>query len=882
MFTTRAPFTLLSLALLLAPVTASAQQILPLAESWHLQTAAKVNTGGETLSTARAKTDGWYETTVPNTVLAALTQAGAISDPYYGDNLTRIDGYREGRWMVMPPDSPFREPWWYRKSFTLPQNFAGKHVVLHFDGINYEANIWLNGKKVADRKDVKGMFRRFHFDVTDICHTGQENYLAVEIFAPARGPDKRYRTKQIEATTGWDDHNPQPPDANMGIWEDVYLQATGPVVVRHPFVQPTLDVPTLARAELRVETQLINLSDMGIETDLKGTIEGITFSQSVSLRPGESKWVVFNAADYPQLVLREPRVWWPNPLGPQNRYECALVASVNEKVSDAKFFNFGVSRITSYINDEGWRTYVANGKEILIRGGAWMTADMMMRYDPRQSEALVRYAHEANLNMLRSEGFSIRETNAFYDLCDRYGIMVTQQLFGRSIPDEDLAIACVEDTILRIRNHPSLVHFLGHDETFPTERLDKAYRDFIAERIPNRTYQPHSGAFDIENRFQTGGTRTGTRELWTFAHPLKYYIGREDGAWGFAQSGGIGGIVAPLDSIKRMMPEANLWPPTNDVWSLHTVIQGSDFFKTVREQIDARYGAPDGIEAFVRKAEAMNYACARAMFEAYAREKYDATGITTWKYNVAWPAAMTWAYVDWYGTTTAAYYGAKKACEVLHAQYSYDDDSIWVVNTLRQTFKELTVHARIYDDGMTLRREQVAAVDVGPDGKSRAFFLEKLNDLSTTYFLKLTLANPDGDTLSDNFYWLSTVPEIPGERQDDWSLFMLNPESVPDYTALNNLPPASVSTSKEIVTADSETIMRVTLHNDSDTLAFGLRLALHVGAEGSEVRPTYWSDNYIALLPGETRTLTGTVVNAHLDGQEPELEISGWNLADAP
>src|SRR5690606_5408880 len=179
--------------------------------------------------------------------------------------------------------------------------------------------------------------------------------------------------------------------------------------------------------------------------------------------------------------------------------------------------------------------YRINGQDVLIRGGAWMTADMLLRLHPRRYDALIRYARDAGLNMLRSEGFSIRETDDFYALCAHSGVMVTQQRFARSIPDEDLSVDCIRDMLLRIRNHPSLVHFLGHDETFPTESLDQAYRDLIAELTPERSYQPHSGAFDVEERFQTGGTRTGTRALWTYAGPAHYYTHRADGAWGFAQ-----------------------------------------------------------------------------------------------------------------------------------------------------------------------------------------------------------------------------------------------------------------------------------------------------------------------------------------------------------
>ena len=340
---------------------------------------------------------------------------------------------------------------------------------------------------------------------------------------------------------------------------------------------------------------------------------------------------------------------------------------------------------------------------------------MMLNLTDRRYTALVRYAREANLNMLRSEGFSIRETENFYNRCDELGVMVTQQIFGRNIPDEALAISCIEDMMLRIRNHPSLAHFLGHDETFPTPSLSKAYLEMIERLRVHRTYQPHSGAFSVSERKQTGGTRTGTLELWTYAVPSHYYLRKNDGAWGFAQSGGIGGITVVRDSLRQMMPEDELWPPLqSEDWSFHTVTQGAQYFTEVKRAMARGYGAPKDIDDFCNKAYAMNYNSARGMYEAYGRNKYSATGITTWKYDAAWPAATTWAYVDWYLRPTGAYFGAKKACEPLHVQYAYDDDGIYVINSLYEPFSSLEVSATLYNFDLTPKLTKKATVRCGP------------------------------------------------------------------------------------------------------------------------------------------------------------------------
>jgi exo-1,4-beta-D-glucosaminidase len=858
----------------LAPL--AAQQRLALDENWRLQSSSQMRAQGAALSLPGYPTEGWYPTRAPATVLAALVENNVYPDPYYGLNLKAIPGFKEGRWLVMPAGSPFRSSWWYRTEFELPGQWRGKYLRLHLDGINYQANVWLNGRKIADQKDVIGMFRRFEFSMEQAARIGGRNCLAVEIIPPGLLPERTYGTKQIQATTGWDDHNPQPPDMNMGLWQPVYVTASGPVILRHPYVASKLALPSTASAELKVTVEATNLSARPVAGELSGEIENLRFAQPVRLAPGESVQVSFAPERFPQLRLSRPRLWWPHPVGPQELYRLRLWFVTGGEVSDALQTRFGIRDAATYLNSEGWRQYTINGRKILIRGGAWMTSDMLLRLTRRRYEALIRYAREARLNMLRSEGFSIRETDEFYDLCDEYGVMVTQQLFGRSIPDEALAVACVKDTILRIRNHPSLVHFLGHDETYPTPSLDKAYRELIAQYTPERTYQPHSGAFDVKERFQTGGTRTGTRQLWTYATPSHYYRNKEAGAWGFAQSGGIGGTVAPLESMRRMMPEKDLWPPWTPAWSFHTVIQGGRYFDALLKALDARYGKARDIQDFTMKAQALNYESARGMYEAYARNKYSATGITAWKYNAAWPASPTWQYVDWYLMAGGAYYGAKKACEPLHVQYSYDDHSVWVVNSYYREFRGLRVTARLYDLDLRERWSQSAAAEVGPDGRTPVFTVRPPADISKTFFLSLKLTDAAGRTVSDNFYWLSSVPEIPGSQGSRDGVFYIDSKSHPDYTALAGLRAPRLRLTSRFQSEGEETLGRVSVENPGPGLAFLVQLAVTRGQEGDEVTPCYWEDNYFSLLPGENRALEVRFPTAELAGAAPAVRAAAW------
>ena len=859
------------------PAVADDYPVVPLRDNWRLHTADGLAADGAALSTPGFDTTGWHPTTVPKTVLAALVDNGVYPDPYFGVNMTQIPGYQEGSWLRMADDSPFRSSWWFRTEFTGPAISENEQVTLHFDGLNYKANIWLDGEKIAGEDTVQGMFRRFEFNVTkQVLNNLNPHVLAVEIIPPGLVPDKKYGTKQIEATTGWDDHNPQPPDGNMGLWQPVYLRVQGAVSLCNPYVETKLALPGLEEARLTASVFARNNTPDPVTTTVSVLFQDLAFAQEVSLAGGETREVFFRPEEWGALVVKNPRVWWPHPLGPQELYDIEFGVITNRGSSDKARTRFGIREITTAIDDDNWRYYMVNGRRVLIRGGAWMTSDMLLNLSRDRYETLIRYAREANLNMLRSEGFSIRETEDFYSLCDELGVMATQQLFGRSIPDEPLAIACVEDTLLRIRNHPSLAHFLGHDETFPTATLDEAYRGLIEKHRVNRTYQPHSGTFNIATRKKTGGTRTGTRELWTYASPAHYYFTerKQDVAWGFAQSGGIGGILAPRDSLRQMMPADQLWPAMKtEAWSLHTVTQGAEYFNVVLQMMDAQYGAPEDLEAFCNRLYAMNYNSARGMFEAYARHKYDALGLTTWKYDAAWPAALTWQYVDWYKRATAAYYGAKKACTPLHALYAPDDNGLYVVNSYYEPKEGLSLYHAVYGLDGARHSEDTSPVAVEADGRTRVGTFEAPEAAGDPYFLRLELRDAQGVPLSTNVYWLSRTPDVPGKSgENKEGVFVTEPKSVADFTALDTLPEVGICA----VPSHSEDGYSVELKNDSGHVAFQLELALVDTETGLETGPVYWSDNFLTLFPGETRVITAACDAGR--GKALQLRTQGYNV----
>ncbi|MGH9396988.1 MAG: glycosyl hydrolase 2 galactose-binding domain-containing protein, partial [Terriglobia bacterium] len=363
-----------------------------LRRGWSIQSSAKAAESGSVISTPHFQTLGWYPTSVPSTVLAALVANKVYPNPDFGMNLRSIPGatYPIGgnfSLMPMPPDSPFRPGWWYRTQFSLPAGTQGKTLWLHFGGINNSANIWLNGRQVASPDQVNGMRRNYEFNVTGEAMPGQINTLAVEIFAPT----------PADLAITFVDWNPLPPDKDMGLFRDVYLTLSGPVAVRNPQVTTKLDLPSLDAAHLTVAADVENATGQPVDGVLKAMMGEIEISQNVSLAPHQTKRVVFTPAGYPQLNLSHPKLWWPWQYGPQDLYHMHLEFEAGGQTSDRQNVQFGIREISSQLDAQNHRFFIVNGKKILIRGGGW-SPDMMLRPRPQKVEDEIRYARDMHLN----------------------------------------------------------------------------------------------------------------------------------------------------------------------------------------------------------------------------------------------------------------------------------------------------------------------------------------------------------------------------------------------------------------------------------------------------------------------------------------------------
>jgi len=843
-----------------------------LEQGWEIQSSAKVKEPGAVLSTAAFKPQGWYPATVPATVLAALVSDHVYPDPYFGTNLRSIPGttYPVGSNFAnlpMPSDSPFAVPWWYRTEFNLPASYQGKNLWLHFNGINYRASVWLNGVQVANSAQMAGMWRLFEFNVTQAARPGETNSLAVEISPPT--PDSLSIT--------WVDWNPLPADKDMGVWREVYISASGPVVLRDPQVVTKLDQPSLEMAHLTLSANLENAGKEPIQGVLKAHLGEADVSEQVSLKAGESKLVTLDPQRFPALNFAHPRVWWPAQMGSPELYGLKIEFESGGRISDSKELQFGIREITSVLDDEHHRIFMINGKRLLIRGGGW-APDMMLRQNHQREEDDIRYTRDMGLNTIRLEG-KLMDDHLF-ELADRYGILVMAGWCccdhwekWRSWKDEDYTIAAesLRSQLRRLRDHPSLLAFFYGSDNPPPKRVEEIYLKVLHEESWPNPYI--SSATSRPTTIGPSGVKmTGPYDYVAPSYWLE--DSKHGGAFGFNTETSPGPAPPVIESMREMLPADKLWP-ISEAWELHA---GGGEFKTLNifdRALEARYGKPAGFEDYLEKSQLQTYAAERAMFEAYSQNEYRATGVIQWMLNNAWPSTI-WHLYDWYLRPGGGYFGTKKACEPVHIQYSTPNDSVVVVNSTYRAYSGLQANVQVLNLDLTPKFSRQVKLDDAADSASTLFALPKIEGLSKTYFLKLDLSDASDRVLSRNFYWLSTEPDVSDWDKSTW--FYTPISSYADYTALASLPRVRVALSAASQSQGEEEVSRVTVKNPGSTIAFFVHLEIRKGKQGEDVRPIRWEDNYISLLPGETREVTATYRASDLGGAQPVVRVDGWNV----
>ncbi|MFF9405190.1 exo-beta-D-glucosaminidase [Streptomyces anandii] len=841
---------------------------------YAIQSAAQVTDPAAEVSSPGYSPDGWYAAGPRSTVLAALLAAGRYPDPFHSTDQQRI------------PRADFQVPWWYRADFTVAD--TSHRTYLDLSGVMSAADVYVDGRLVAPAKDVTGAYTRHELDVTSLVRPGK-NTLALRV--RPNDPDKNL-------TMGWIDWLQPPPDRNMGIVRDVLVRRGGPVALRDAHVVTRLDVPSLASADLTVKAMVRNDSAAPVTTTVIGTVGATAFRRTLTLAAHETRPVTFSPDDVPGLHLAAPRVWWPAGMGGQPLYGLDLTASVAGTVSDTAHESFGIRDVRAPIDADGARQYRINGRRLLIKGGGW-SPDEFLRWDRTYVEDRLKYALDLGLNTIRLEGHL--EPDEFFDLADRYGVLTLPgweccdkwegNVNGSETGDKwtaadyPVAKASMAAEAARLRDHPSVISFLVGSDFAPDAAIERNYLDALA--AADWPVPVVSSASDSSSP-RLGGSGMKMTGPYDWVPPGYWYAKREGGATGFNSETSAGPDIPTLDTLRRMMTPAELDTLWKDPGARQYHRSPSPVFGTLKiydQALAGRYGAPTGLTDYVRKAQLAQYENVRAQFEAYGRNATDAdkpaTGVVYWMFNSGW-TSLHWQLTDRYLDQGGAYFGAKKANEPLHVQYSYDDRSVVVVANRQAPAAGLTARATLFDTDGTQRYDRtVRDVRVAGDGAHSTVLTlpAAVSGPAATHLLRLTLTDASGREVSRNVYWLSTRPDTLDWDRTDW--YHTPTTSYADLKGLNSMAQAPLSSTASTISADGTSTTTVTLRNTGGARTPALFTDAHlVGADGSPVLPVRWSDNEVSLWPGESVTLTATYRTADLHGAAPRVRISGWNTPE--
>jgi len=828
--------------------------------AWRIQRDSLVTADGPEISKPGFADKDWLVATVPATVLSSYWNAGALPDPNYGDNMLAIS------------DSFFYADFWYRDEFAAPPLTAGRHAWLNFRGINWKADVYLNGELLGH---IDGAFLRGRFDATRLLKPGARNAIAVRIHknaTPGSAKEKTWESPDLNggalgadnptyhATIGWD-WIPTVRGRDIGIWSDIYLDTSGPVTIENPFVSTALPLPGIGSADVTVQATLRNSGTSPVTGTLRGRFGEVRFETPITVEAGAEKAVKLDPATTPALRLQNPKFWWPAGYGGQYLYPVQLSFETRDKkVSDSKSFQAGVRQFTySGEGNDPLRIFI-NGRRFIARGGNWGFPEVNLRYRAREYGVAVRYHKDMNFTMIRNWVGQTGD-DEFFDACDRYGIVVWQDFWlanpsdGPNPDDNEMFLRNARDFILRIRNHPSIGLYCGRNEGNPPQPLDDGLKAQIDALHPGMRYIPHSAAGGV-----SGGGPYRT------VPPKQYFQTRATAR--LHSELGMPNIVT-LDSLKQMMPEQAMWPQ-GGLWGIHDfTLTGAQGGSTWRDMIEKNYGGANSAADWVELSQFINYDGYRAIFEAQSKNRM---GVLLWMSHPCWPS-FVWQTYDYYFDPTAGYFGSKKGSEPLHIQWNPLGDTVEVVNYSAGSVKGLTAHAEILNMDGSRKWERSAEVDSAEDTVESPIKIEFPADLSPVHFIRLKLTR-GSEAVSDNFYLrgLAETPAPAAGRGGAAGTLGY------DLRAIRALPKVKLQAATQAAQQGGRWVLTTRLHNTSDQPALMVRVKAVREKSGDRILPAIFSDNYVALMPGERRTIRTELENADTRGERPKIVVEGFNI----
>jgi mannosylglycoprotein endo-beta-mannosidase len=830
----------------------------PNIQGWLMQDAGKVGADAKVISTTQFNPQGWYTATVPGTVLTTLVNNGVYPEPLYGENMRAI------------PESLNKTSYWYRSTVNVPAAYKGRHIWLHLGGVNYSAQVWVNGHEAGT---MRGAFIRGDFDISRFVRPGSRAVLAVLVSPQphpgvphehtvalgvgANGGESAIDGPTFLSTIGWD-WLAAVRDRDTGIFLPVTMDSSGAVIVKDPFVTAELSAG-YDSADLRVAATLENKSAKPVSGVVKGTVQllnsqdrAITFERPMTIAASGTETLALDSTSVPQLRVSAPKLWWPNGYGPQNLYTLTLSFEEGKKTSSSETRQFGIRKIEYQVPDSENLTLVVNGVRVMARGGNWGLDEAMKRVTRERLDAQFHLHALANLNIIRN-WVGQNTSPDFYDMADKYGMLLWDEFFqpnpfdGPDPTDIPTYVANVTDKVVRYRNHPSIAVWCARNEGYPPKELDEQLKALMGKLDPSRLYQSNSA----EGR----GVSSHGPYYWRaprFFYPLNESFKTETGSVS----------VPTIESIQGMMPKKD-WETINDDWAQHDMAAGAQRGDEYPKTLAERYGHIQNLADFVRKAQLANYEAFRAMYEGRNAKMFkETTGIITWMSNPAQPS-FVWQLYHYDLEPNAALYGAKKAAETIHVQLNEITRAIEVVNNRPDALKTGNVQVDVYRfDGKRDSHEVYPVAEVPGSTTMKVAQLEVSTRITPLYFIKFGLMDAAGQLLSTNLYWQHVAQD--------------------QFDGLVDLPTVVLDAQADARPDGDNIIVTVTLRNPTEHVALLTHLQLHQKKSGRRVLPVFYSDNYISLVPGESCTVSIDAATKDLQGEDPLVEVDGYNVDVKP
>ena len=864
---------------------------------WLMKQASEVSEAGETLSLPSFDTSGWMSAVVPGTVLNSLVYNGVYPEPYYGLN-NKID-----KNIIPDLNKVGRDfyTYWWRTEFDVPADYAGKTVWLDVEGINYRADIFVNG---VSKGTLNGMFQPKMMNITAQARPGQKNVLAILVH-PVDYPGSPSGNKEYGASgenhnggdgvigknvtmlmsVGWDfTFYDGIRDRNTGIWKSVCLYATDGVKLRYPFVKSQL-TDNYTKASETVSIEVTNPFDVSKTVTVEGTITGtnakgdalapITFAKTVTVASGKSQEVVFKYSDFPQLIISEPRLWWPINKGEQYLYDISFKVVADGHVNDTMATRFGIREITSNQDTpDKSRQFYVNGRKLFVRGTNWIPEGMLRCSDER-TYAELRYTRQTGINFIRLWGGGIAESDYFYQLCDEMGFIVWQEFWltadtnaGNGQPqveDTNLYMQNVTATVKRLRNHPSVGYWVAANEGTDITGT----RELINMLDGTRGYQRQS---------EVDGIHDGSP--YKQVNPMRHYTNdaSERGSRIDGFNPEYGAPAMPVaESLREFLPASMLWPVGTSIWTqAWDYHDGNGFHKmsSLYKDLVNAYGTSATFDEFVMKGQLVAAINGKTVWEPWNEQKLGygdryASGLLFWYHNcpVDQVCARFW---DHSLEPTAMLYHTANALQPLHPQFDYKTNTVTVVNDYYEAHRDLTLTAEVYD--LTSRKvwSKSANVNVEADGVANDVFTVAFPaGLTQVHFIKLRLTDVGGRQVGGNFYWRS-------KDVDNGQRYQASGPCASGFETLAQMPRTSVEwTVADTERPDGDHVFTVSLKNPTDKIAFFLQLQV-LDEQGHSVKPCFYTDNFFTLMPAEQRSIE-IEVPGYLYTSPVTISLKGWN-----